>query len=181
MTRDQRSSVDTDSVQRARVHPDVTLHPVRVPARTEFAESLPFFGRPLCVLRVDRVRRGDLIVSAFQPPAAGRMLPSADYFASGAYPADPRPYDPSCACGLCGEDYPGGAVVVTDGWPWDTCDTHPVDALLLVLPYWGQTATLSEVQDAACGRTLRIDTGYESFQHYLATGRYLTVSEPAAL
>ncbi|MGW7582961.1 hypothetical protein ACWGKU_18395 [Kitasatospora sp. NPDC054768] len=118
--------------------------------------------------------------AAFQPPAPGRALPRADCFASGAYPADPQPYDLSCGCGTCEEHFPDGAVVLTNGWPWDVCDVHPADVPLLVLPYGGQPLTWSEAVNIARGGTLRIDTGYESFQQYLATGSYTTISEPSA-
>ncbi|MFJ8442833.1 hypothetical protein [Kitasatospora griseola] len=115
----------------------VELHAVIVTAITDHRASRRILASPLLrIVRADQVVRGDLIVSSFQAPRASR-LPKADYFTSGPYPADPGPHDPTCGCGTCGlpeVQGPDGTVVLTTGFPWDTCDPWPADDLVLVLP-----------------------------------------------
>ncbi len=161
------------------IHRVVDLHPVLVPARTPNPATRRLLDRgDLRVRTAGQVRQGDLIIAVFQGPAPGRALAHADhYFSEGPYPADPRPYDPACDCGACRRHFPNGAVVITGDGPFNTCDVHPADAHLLVLPYAGQPFTFGELKTLACGGTLRIDTGHESFQQYLDTGSYKIISE----
>ncbi|MFE4482769.1 MULTISPECIES: hypothetical protein [Streptomycetaceae] len=108
-----------------------------VTATTEHCASRRILTSPhLRIVRADQVRPDDLIVSAFQPSVPGRLA-RADYFASGPYPARPGPYHPGCGCGVCGlpkVQGPNGTVVLTTGYPWDTCDPWPADDLLLIRP-----------------------------------------------
>lgn len=172
----------TSPTYHAPFHPEADFRPVVVRARTAFRAARPYLRHPaLRVLRADQVKAGDLIVSAFKPPARGRVLPQAACFESGPYAANPQPYDPACGCGVCGlQEYPSGAVVVTNGWPWNVCDPHPADALLLVLPYYGQPMAYTDIVTIAQGGPApRIDTRTpDSIQHYLTTGSYFT--EPTA-
>ncbi|MFD9066328.1 hypothetical protein ACFVZ3_32975 [Kitasatospora purpeofusca] len=163
-----------------RVHRVVELHQVLVPACTPHPATHRFLDRDdLRVRTASQVRQGDLILAVFQAAAPGRALAPADhYYNNGPYPADPKPFDPSCGCEACGTHTPANAVVITSGWPWNVCDVHPGDAPLLVLPYGGQPSTFSELKHLTRGGTLRIDTGYDSFQQYLTTGSYMIIMEP---
>ncbi|MGW3073923.1 hypothetical protein [Kitasatospora sp. NPDC001132] len=115
----------------------VDFRPVIATATTEHRASRRIFANPaLRIVRADEVLFGDLIVSAF-PPAAPVRLRSTDYFASGPYPANPGPYNPDSGCGVCGlpdAQGPHGTVVLTRGYPWESCDPWPADELVLVLP-----------------------------------------------
>ncbi|MFD5434772.1 hypothetical protein ACFWJ4_21785 [Kitasatospora sp. NPDC127067] len=115
----------------------VDFHPVVVTAVTEHGASRRILASPhLRIVRADQVRSGDLIVSAFQTAAPGR-LPPADYFASGPYPASPGLYYPDCGCGVCGlPEVQGrnGTVVLSTCYPWDTCDQWPTDDPVLIRP-----------------------------------------------
>ncbi|TQF02027.1 hypothetical protein E6W39_06730 [Kitasatospora acidiphila] len=115
----------------------VDFHPVIVTATTDHPAAHPALTRPdLRIVRADSVRPGDLIVSAFAATPDGRLR-STDYFACGAYPAIPQPYDPECGCGVCGTpEVEGleGTVVLSTSYPWESCDPWPADELVLVLP-----------------------------------------------
>ncbi|MFJ7907046.1 hypothetical protein [Kitasatospora sp. NPDC096204] len=115
----------------------VALHPLIVTAATEHRAAHRVLASPaLRVARADEVRPGDLIVSAFEPAAPGRLR-LTDYFVRGPYPAAPGPYDPACGCGVCGlpeVEGPHGTVVLARGFPWECCDPWPADEPVLVLP-----------------------------------------------
>ncbi|MGF1425493.1 hypothetical protein [Kitasatospora sp. LaBMicrA B282] len=115
----------------------IGLHPVVVTATTERPAARPLLTSPdLRVIRADEVGPGDLIVSAFQPAPPGHLRRS-DYFTYGPYPAAPAPYDPTCGCGVCGlpeVEGPQGTVILSTGFPWDSCDPWPADEPVLVLP-----------------------------------------------
>ncbi|MFF4927149.1 MULTISPECIES: hypothetical protein [unclassified Kitasatospora] len=108
-----------------------------VTTATEHGASRRILASPhLRIVRADQVRPGELIVSAFQPAVPGR-LPRANCFAAGPYPASPGPYHPVCGCGVCGlpeVQAPNGTVVLTTGYPWDTCDPWPADDPVLIRP-----------------------------------------------
>ncbi|MFJ5121908.1 hypothetical protein [Kitasatospora sp. NPDC088548] len=142
-------------------------------------ETAALLRRPdLRITRADQIKAGDLILSGFDTCGPDTRLPATDYFAGGAYPANPEKHDPTCGCGVCGlEEFPGGTVVLTTGFPWDTCDPWAADALVLILPFYDPNPfTFVELKTVARGEYVprRYDTwSVESFRHYLATGTYL--------
>ncbi|MFD6285389.1 DNA-processing protein DprA [Streptomyces sp. NPDC060205] len=78
------------------------------------------------VSRAGDIADGDLLLAAVREEGA-------DYF-SAPYIAHPKPFDPSCGCGMCClVTQPGDVVVLSQGDPWESCDPWPADDLLLVV------------------------------------------------
>ncbi|MFJ3793514.1 hypothetical protein [Kitasatospora sp. NPDC090091] len=164
----------------------ITFHPVVVTAATEHRAARRALTWPgLTVVRAADVKAGDLIISGFQPANPGR-LPRTDYFAYGPYAANPQPYDPTCGCGVCGLDEVkslNGTVVLTNGFPWESCDPWPADDLVLIFPFRGQLLTFDQLVDHMQGRPVGpLDfASAASIENYLDHGWYLTVQETARL
>lgn len=87
------------------------------------------------IVQAGEVREGDTVIASFpEYGPVGRMLRS-DYF-NDQYEAHPMPYDPTHGCGSCATmaDHEGAVVNLGDDNPWEVCDPHAADALLLVVP-----------------------------------------------
>ncbi|WP_125262337.1 hypothetical protein [Streptomyces alboflavus] len=88
------------------------------------------------VVRADEVRCGDTILAAVNERAGGFDV---DWF-NEEYTADPKPFDPTCECGVCclADAADGAHVVLFDGstsyGPWETCDPWPVSRRVLIIP-----------------------------------------------
>jgi hypothetical protein len=80
------------------------------------------------VSRAGDVVEGDTILAAVSRRGA-------DYF-NDQYTAHPEPYNPACRCGVCCHltHEPGPVVVLSNGYPWPTCDPWLADALVLIIP-----------------------------------------------
>lgn len=106
----------------------------RFPADDEHAPLLvdPAAAR---IVRAAEVADGDTVIATFPDYLTpGRTL-RTDYV-NDQYTARPTAYDPTCGCGSCETlaDHDGRVVNLGDDNPWDVCDPHPADALLLVVP-----------------------------------------------
>ncbi|MFD9076027.1 hypothetical protein [Streptomyces lasiicapitis] len=79
------------------------------------------------VVRAGEVAEGDLILATVDERGV-------DYF-NDQYTAHPKPHDPTCECGNCchsiDEDRP--IANLGDDNPWDVCDWHLADCLLLIV------------------------------------------------
>jgi hypothetical protein len=78
------------------------------------------------VARAGDVADGDLLLAA-----VGKG--GAEYFTT-PYIAHPKPFDPSCGCGVCClVTAPGEVVVLSQGDLWESCDPWPADDRLLIV------------------------------------------------
>lgn len=88
------------------------------------------------VLRADEVRDGDTVLAGIDRRPTGFDV---DWFGA-EYVAHPRPFDPTCTCGMCdlADTSTGAYVVLTDEFlhagPSVTCDPWEADRLVLIVP-----------------------------------------------
>jgi hypothetical protein len=87
------------------------------------------------IVRAADVADGDTVIASFPDYGPADRLPASDYF-NDQYEARPMPYDPTHDCGSCATmaDHAGEVVNLGDDNPWEVCDPHAADALLLVVP-----------------------------------------------
>jgi hypothetical protein len=113
---------------------DVELLPVIVTELPDDEDHAPLLVDPAAarVVKAAEVADGDTVLASFG--TGGGMLRS-DYF-NDQYTAHPMTYDPTHGCGSCATmaDHDGPVVNLGDDNPWEVCDPHAADSLLLVVP-----------------------------------------------
>ncbi|MEV6836791.1 hypothetical protein AB0N17_20165 [Streptomyces sp. NPDC051133] len=116
---------------------DVELLPVIVTELPDDEDHAPLLVDPAAarVVRAADVADGDTVLASFPDYGKREGMLRSDYF-NDQYEAHPMPYDPTHGCGSCATmaDHEGEVVNLGDDNPWEVCDPHAADALLLVVP-----------------------------------------------
>lgn len=84
------------------------------------------------ITRAADIVKGDTILAIVIPRGDSHEI---DWF-NEEYTASPKPYDPTCGCGVCTNlaDESGPVVNLGHDNPWEVCDPMPADELVLIVP-----------------------------------------------